>query len=217
MEKSLTHKMNKFYASSKPYMEQLKKHNLSDYEIYLNKITLNLPEKSSILDVGCGVGQVATFLQERGYISTGVDVSPLFIREAKKEGKATFLVMDSTNLKFKDSSFDSVISAESLEHMPNPAKVLEEMDRVLRPEGLIFLRFPNRQSNLNNFVTLLTKKPYFQITRPNLEKDVFGEDEDLCYVASTSDVLVFLKKRGYKVLYSKPFFWPSALIIARKP
>ncbi|VVB80276.1 Ubiquinone/menaquinone biosynthesis C-methyltransferase UbiE [uncultured archaeon] len=217
MNKPLEKEMSNFYSSSEPYMNQLKKHSLSDYGVYLNKILSTLSKGSSILDVGCGVGQVANFLQTNGYAVTGIDISPLFIKEGRKLGKAKLLEMDSTKLKFKDESFASVISAESLEHMPNPKKVLEEMDRVLKKKGLLVLRFPNKQSKFNNFITLLTKKPYFQIVQPNLDKNVFGEDEDLCYLASTSDVIVFLRKRGYKIVYTKPFFWPSALILARKP
>ena len=166
--------------------------------------------------MGCGTGQIANFLSERGYKPTGVDISPLFIKEARKLKKARFLVMDSERLRFPSGSFDSVISSETLEHVLEPRKVLEEAIRVLKKQGILILRFPNRQSKVTNFLTLLTKKPKFEIVKPNLKKTVYGNDEDLCYRASTSDVVVFLKKNNFKVLYSKPFFWPSALIVARK-
>jgi len=78
------------------------------------------------------------------------------------------------------------------------------MTRVLKKDGLIFLRFPNKQSTLNNFSTLLLKKPLFQLKNPNLSQGVWGEDEDLCYLASTADVLVFLKNQGFKIRYTKP-------------
>jgi len=209
--------MKQFYSSSKPYLEQLRSHNLLAYSKYLAKILRFVKKGSRILDIGCGTGQVANYLSKRSYNVTGIDLSPLFIKEAKKQGQAEFRVMDSTSLKFKDASFDAVISAETLEHIPNPAKALSEMTRVLRPKGLIILRFPNKQSKLNNLLTILTKKPLFQIISPNLAKEVFGEDEDLCYIASTSDVIIFLKRKGFRILYTKPFFWSSALIVARKP
>jgi ubiquinone/menaquinone biosynthesis C-methylase UbiE len=215
-KQGLEENMKQFYSSSELYMNKLKTHGLNVYSKYLNKILKHVPKKSKILEIGCGVGQIANFLEKRDYNVTGIDISPLFVKEAKKHGDANFEVMDSTALKYEDQSFDTVISAETLEHIPNPRKALSEMTRVLKKRGLIVLRFPNKVSKLQNFSTKISRKPKFRIVKPNLEKDVAGDDEDLCYLASTSDVIVFLKKRGFKIIYTKPFFWPSALIVARK-
>lgn len=208
--------MKEFYSSSQEYMNQLKRHNLSVYGKYLGRILRNVRPGSKILDVGCGVGQVSNFLAGRGFDVTGIDISSLFVKEAKKLGKAKFRTMDSTILSFKDESFDAVISAETLEHITNPEKALSEMTRVLKKGGKLILRFPNKQSKMRNFITILTKRPRFEIVKPKLDKSVYGDDEDLCYLASTSDVIVFLKGRGFRILYTKPFFWKSALIVARK-
>ncbi len=216
IEKELKENMKDFYSSSKLYMNKLKTHGIEVYAKYLQKILEFVPAKARVLDIGCGVGQVSNFLQKKGYKVTGIDFSPLFIKESKKAGKADFKIMDSTNLKFPDCSFDAVISAETLEHIPNPKKALEEMSRVLRQSGLMILRFPNKLSVLDSLAVFLSKKPKFKITNPNLGKNVGGDDEDLCYIASTADIGVFLKNNGFKILYSKPLFWPSALIVARK-
>lgn len=212
---SLKKDMKDFYSSSNLYLEQLKKHHLSMYAKYIAKI-FKYAKKGRILDIGCGTGQIANFLSEKGYQATGIDISPLFIKEAKKSNKSKFLVMDLEKLKFSDNSFDAIISSETLEHVLEPEAALKEAIRVLKHSGILILRFPNRQSKLINLMTLLTKKPRFEIVQPNLSKEVYGDDEDLCHNASTSDVLVFLKKNNFKILYSKPFFWPSALIVARK-
>jgi len=214
-KETLKKDMEQFYSSSHNYLNQLKSHSIKGYQKYLDKILALVAKKSKILDIGCGTGQVANFLAEKDYEVIGIDLSSIFVKEAKK-GKAKFKVMDSTSLKFKDNSFDAVISAETLEHIPNPEKALLEMTRVLKKDGLIFLRFPNKQSTLNNFSTLLLKKPLFQLKNPNLSQGVWGEDEDLCYLASTADVLVFLKNQGFKILYTKPFFWRAGFVIAKK-
>jgi len=157
-KETLKKDMEQFYSSSHNYLNQLKSHSIKGYQKYLDKILALVAKKSKILDIGCGTGQVANFLAEKDYEVIGIDLSSIFVKEAKK-GKAKFKVMDSTSLKFKDNSFDAVISAETLEHIPNPEKALLEMTRVLKKDGLIFLRFPNKQSTLNNFSTLLLKKP----------------------------------------------------------
>ena len=209
--------MKKFYASSKPYLNQLKSHGLEDYRKYINKILKYLKKGATILDVGCGVGQVSNFLASKGYEVIGIDLSPLFVKEAKKTGKAKFKAMDSTDLIFKDNTFDSIISAETLEHIPNPEKALKELCRVLKKSGILVLRYPNKISPLNNLLIRITRKPKWKMKTPRLEKDVAGDDDDLCYIGSTSDVIVFLKNKGFQILFTKPFFWPSALIVAKKP
>ncbi|MCX6748469.1 MAG: methyltransferase domain-containing protein [Candidatus Pacearchaeota archaeon] len=124
--------------------------------------------------------------------------------------------MDSCKLKFPSSSLDAVISAETLEHVLEPEKVLKEISRVLKKSGILVLRFPNKQSKFKNLLTRLIGRPRFEIIEPNLSNHVKGNDEDLCYKASTSDVIIFLRKQNFKIIYTKPFFWPSALIVARK-
>ncbi|MGL4883256.1 MAG: class I SAM-dependent methyltransferase, partial [Waterburya sp.] len=49
-----------------------------------------------------------------------------------------FYYMDGQNLTFEDNSFDLVISLNVLEHIPNPAKYLQECDRVLRSGGYAY-------------------------------------------------------------------------------
>jgi|SRR3989344_2999245 len=208
--------MKEFYSRSKPYLEQLKKHDLSVFGKYIKKIIRYVPAKSKVLDVGCGVGQVSNFLAGRGYNVIGTDISQLLIEEAKKNGKANFRVMDALNLEFEDKRFDCVISAETIEHIPDPEKMLSEIHRVLKNGGILVLRFPNRQNKVKQLSTLIKKRPRFEIVNPNLGADVYGEDEDLCYLASTADIIVYLRERGFKILETKPWFWRAGLIIAKK-
>jgi SAM-dependent methyltransferase len=48
------------------------------------------------------------------------------------------------SLPFADASFDSVLSVQSIEHVPDPERVLEEVRRVLRPDGVAMFVTPNR-------------------------------------------------------------------------
>lgn len=208
--------MKRFYSSSRAYLEQLKSHDISAYGKYLGRVFGHVKKGAMVLDVGCGTGQVANFLQEKGYKVVGIDISPLFIKQAKKSGKANFRVMDSNKIEFKDNYFDAVISAETIEHITQPERALSEMARVLKRNGILIIRFPNKLSILKNLLVRVSRKPKFKIVKPNLAPGVKGDDEDLCYLASTSDLVVFLKKKGFKILYTKPFFWPSGLVVARK-
>lgn len=212
----LRQRMRFFYSNSVPYLEQLKKHSEDNYSKFLDSVMSYAREGSKILDLGCGVGVMTAFLHGKGHDCFGVDISPLFIREAKRKSKGKFRVMDVTDLKFRDSSFDVVISAETIEHVLDPEAMLKEAARVLKKGGLLMLRFPNQQNKFKQALSILKKKPLFELKEPNLSSEVFGEDEDLCYVASSADIKLTLKKLGLKILESKPFFWRAGLIVARK-
>ena len=55
------------------------------------------------------------------------------------------IVCDIENLPFKDNSLDVIVNLAVLEHVPNPKKVIEEIYRVLKPNGVIYTAFPFMQ------------------------------------------------------------------------
>jgi len=65
--------------------------------------------KGRVLDVGCGVGRHALYLQEKGFDVTGIDVSPLALRIARLRGLKKAKLMSIRHLDFKPESFDTVI------------------------------------------------------------------------------------------------------------
>ena len=81
-----------------------------------------------ILDVGCGLDPYREILVEKGAIWIGLDLT----------GRACTVRGDSGRLPFRDGSFDGVLSAAVLEHLPEPGRSLEETHRVLRPGGRLF-------------------------------------------------------------------------------
>jgi ubiquinone/menaquinone biosynthesis C-methylase UbiE len=99
-----------------------------------------------ILEIGCGSGYGAVLLsqlQPRSYV--GIDLMPEMIELAKQRSlpNATFLVMDASDLShFPDDSHDLVVIFGILHHIPAWRKVLDECQRVLRPDGRMFLEEP---------------------------------------------------------------------------
>jgi 2-polyprenyl-3-methyl-5-hydroxy-6-metoxy-1,4-benzoquinol methylase len=89
----------------------------------------NLPERT-IFDVGCGSGQLASLLADRGAANyCGIDFSPKRIAQAKRVcPKFRFEVADAfeTNL-FTDYPYDTAISTEFLEHVEQDLLMLEKL------------------------------------------------------------------------------------------
>jgi SAM-dependent methyltransferase len=82
-----------------------------------------------VLDVGSGIGGKPDYLEEReGRTFVGLD--PLL---GRAESDFDFVQGVAERLPFADATFDAVIAATMLDHVPDPGRVLAEVRRVLRP------------------------------------------------------------------------------------
>jgi 2-polyprenyl-6-hydroxyphenyl methylase/3-demethylubiquinone-9 3-methyltransferase len=93
---------------------------------------------SPLLDMACGAGLLAPYLEGTGYRHVGVDQSATAIRQARDHGVEVARA-DVRALPFRDESFDVVVAGEVLEHVPDLAAVVGEACRVLRPGGTLVI------------------------------------------------------------------------------
>src|SRR4029077_8911652 len=104
-----------------------------------------------ILEVACGRGGFGRELARAGAKIAGCDFSFSALRVGKSKLGQNGLTKlsgqlvqgDAQNLPFADASFDIVISCETIEHVPDAQGALNEMYRVARPDGRLFLTTPN--------------------------------------------------------------------------
>ena len=100
----------------------------------------------SMLDIGCNDGDITRYLATRFCESTGVDNDPEIVElaEEKHAGSGvSFLVNDSTSLPFTDARFDVVVANHILNYCHEPARMAEEIYRVLKPGGACYLAITN--------------------------------------------------------------------------
>ena len=95
---------------------------------------------ASLLEIGAGTGQAGTFFQEGGLKVVCTDLSPEMVRLCRAKGLEAY-EMDFLHLDFPDDHFDGLFAQNCLLHVPKVdfANVLQEIGRVVRPEGLIFI------------------------------------------------------------------------------
>jgi SAM-dependent methyltransferase len=107
-----------------------------------------LAEHAKVLDVGCGSGWGTALLASGAEHVTGIDISAPAVAVAAKQhsGNVSFLEADLRSLPFDDGSFDMVVCFETLEQLSEgeAEPALEELRRVLRPEGLLLISVANR-------------------------------------------------------------------------
>jgi SAM-dependent methyltransferase len=94
--------------------------------------------RGPLLDLGCGVGHSYHLLAPRETV--GVDVDP----DALAGQERRTVVADMRALPFGNGSFPSVLSVQSLEHVPDPPRAVREVARVLAPDGVAVFITPNR-------------------------------------------------------------------------
>lgn len=102
-----------------------------------------------VLDIGCGAGGKSLYYLSLGAKSvTGIDVVEKYEKEAyalqNELGLSgfKFLVEDASKMSFEDNSFDTIVMNDAMEHVAQPDKVLEEVYRVLKPGGKLYVNFP---------------------------------------------------------------------------
>ena len=100
----------------------------------------SLSPDMDVLEVATGTGLIALHIAAGVRRMEATDFSPKMIETAKKKkapDNLRFSVEDATELSFADGSFDAAIVSNTLHIMPDPAKALSSIARVLKPKGLL--------------------------------------------------------------------------------
>lgn len=103
-----------------------------------------------VCDVGCGAGGKSLYYASRGAAHvTGLDVVASYGPQAEALAEQlglgdrfTFLCRDAADTGLPAGSFDTIVMNDAMEHVADPAGVLRECARLLRPGGRLFVNFP---------------------------------------------------------------------------
>ena len=109
------------------------------YEYMYERIPMIIREKE-VLEIATGPGLLAKHVAPVAKRMIATDFSEGMIAEAKKghmPDNLAFEVADAADLPYDDNSYDAVLIANALHVVPDPGKVLREIDRVLRPGGIL--------------------------------------------------------------------------------
>ena len=98
-----------------------------------------------VLDLGAGLGGFLEGLSAGGARVWPADVSQESLAHCRARGFPGGVVSSGYSLPYKDASFDLVCMFDAIEHIPDDARVMREVARVLRPGGHVFVSVPAYQ------------------------------------------------------------------------
>lgn len=234
-------------VDQKSYYYNIKKLNIAHYagEIsYYSKAPLRNVEKkvlsklessANILDLGCGSGRFSIGAAQMGFNVTGVDITPQSVEAAKQRAKqlnlvnVSFLSEDMINLPFKDRSFDYVFcprfSINAVATFSQRKKAIEEMLRVVKDKGIVFVESFNRfylgkgiifllKNIIRDFwrylfllYCYLTEKPYTGLLLGDIiykSNKVIGAPEGYAHLPTIFELIRLVPKNAGFKFYSIP-------------
>lgn len=154
----------------------------------IRMLTKQLNPGAKVIDIGCGPGQFSEYLHSQGFNVVGIDNSDEMIRIAeKKVPTVSFLKMDMRKLDFPEESFDGILAAYSIIHIPTEQieQVLAQMYRVLKPGGYAL------------FIT--------QVGEPDqvLDEPLARGEKIFMNFFSEERIATFVTKAGFKLVQQK--------------
>lgn len=141
------------------------------YDVWEKLIKKYSSEKYNSLDLGCGTGIFTCLLAQFNDNVTGIDGSYEMIKIAQSKNieNTQFICKKIEELSFLDNeSFDLIISSSVFEYLDDIETALQLVSRLLRPEGLLMLSFPNKKSVFR----IMERLSYFFMRRPAYLKHV---------------------------------------------
>ena len=168
---------------------------------------------SKILECGCGSAKFSEFFARKGFECTMMDYSDNAIQSAKinfrnngLQGK--FIVGDVNKIEMPDNSFDLVYSGGLLQHFTNISLPIEEMVRILKPNGIFAATVIPKKFSIQSIVNRLINNPILFLRKIIKKGDVIGSNmEKLSFIFVNSyklkDYKNELEKDGIYQIYGR--------------
>ncbi|MFN0074382.1 MAG: class I SAM-dependent methyltransferase [Chloroflexota bacterium] len=154
---------------------------------------LPLPNAARVLELGCGDGFFGAFLQQRyDWKIHGMDCVVADVELSRARGIPTeHGDLDRDPIPFADGAFDVVLFDSVLEHLYQPFRALDEINRVTSPGGVLILGTPNATSLVLRLRALWGENSFARFNRFNaLERGAFMRECAVFYTPAEVEQLL---------------------------
>ncbi|GAB3553619.1 class I SAM-dependent methyltransferase [Spirosoma fluminis] len=152
---AIAHEFASRYESSAAFQER--------YRVWTAFFEQYIVSGNHVLDLGCGSGVFSRYLAGKGCLVTGIDGSEPMISLCRRTKTSPMLQYYVQTIPLENAGAyagqDVIIASSLLEYIDEMAIVLQQIDQMLKPGGLLLVSMPNRQSLYRRMERLL-----FQLT-----------------------------------------------------
>lgn len=117
----------------------------SESPVYFVKET-----RGKLLDIGCGNGDALSVFHEKGFECYGIEIDSQAASFCNSRGLSVKQHDNLNHLDYPDDYFDVIIMAQVIEHIDNAEILLKEINRILRPDGKVYITTPNFSSYMRH-------------------------------------------------------------------
>lgn len=139
---------NKYYSKFVPKIfDTYSRNKIGKQVVGILKEYINETKNLTCLDIGCSNGVVSNLLSQKFKSVTGIDIDQEAIKYAQEKynkENLNFEIMDAQNMKFKNDQFDIVILNQIYEFVADPQKMINEIYRVLKKDGICLVGARNK-------------------------------------------------------------------------
>src|ERR1041385_2250739 len=141
------HGLDQHYAvSPKDYFHHHEESDKLQYaEMLMQQVSELKIKKGMLIDIGAGRGELLRVAREDGWNVVGIETSPSFAEYAARYSGAELIQKPLQECGFNANTFDAVVLGAVLEHLYNPTEVIQEIARILKPGGVLFIDVPNER------------------------------------------------------------------------
>ncbi|MEW5896864.1 MAG: class I SAM-dependent methyltransferase [Nanoarchaeota archaeon] len=147
-------------------------------------------KKGKILDIGTAGGSFLHVAKRRGWEVYGIEPNKWCCEWGKKNYGIDIKPGTIFDNKFQNNFFDVVCLWDVLEHTPEPKKVLEECNKILKNDGLLVVNYPD----VGSIITKIMKRKWVFFLSVHL------------YYFTRETISLILNKTGFKIIKIKPHF-----------
>lgn len=117
---------------------------------------------AQVLELGCSHGSFVALLQQAGYTSLGIEMSPWVVSFGRDNFKVPLQVGPVEHLNLPKESLDVIALMDVLEHLPDALGTMEHCISLLKPDGLLLVQTPDFQESRSYNDLLETKSPFLE-------------------------------------------------------
>lgn len=139
------------HPTKPPFLSRLRTHiawRMDRGNELVDVISRRLRRDGTVVDIGCGGGDLLNRLSERGYNTIGVERDPKAVSVRSSRVQVYQGSVEQMPKELKREAYDAVVFSHVLEHLVDPCSAIKNAAALLRQNGLLFCEVPNNESTI---------------------------------------------------------------------